>query len=627
MDQVLILLHAGLGGIALLSGTIAIITKKGRLAHKRSGKVFHFSMLSSALLALLITFLPGHYNPFLFSIGVFTTYFLLGGYRALRYRQPDFVPKFDRITSLTMLTCAVGMILIPLLYQGQVDVVLTVFGGISIVFVMRDLSLYRDPKKLREAWLRLHISKMSGAYIASVSAFLVVNEIFHYYLNWLLPTLLGSIYIAFWTRKTRRKDVKVGGAALIMLLFHFAPLSAQVYTEKQSRHRFAQLSLGLDYQTSLGGKTTFLNASGNLESLDLGSIQKPRFLIGGTHFWGHADFYIAIPIAGPSFESNNQDIFFTSGVETIFKYYPWRIEHHRLRPFVGFSIAPFFYQQDNLIGEGTGPEKLHLGFPLLSGFTYNHQNFLLELGLNYNYSNSIDYFISRSREATIQTPPLYLYFSLRYMLETTLSAEKGWESGETARITDHLAAKGQLNNFFIGAGMSSAWWLGNSSYNQSERPFLPGYGISLMPDFSLGYYLHQPDINLALNYRSYNGGGTTYGVRQSLKRRSISLEATKYVLDYHGFAPFIGPAISYENLRFRERFEQEALKEFQDQKIAFGIAFGWDIRPNRLQTFLLRTNLRYFPSLKLDVAGNKQINFSNIEFNFIQLIVFPERLF
>jgi hypothetical protein len=70
---------------------------------------------------------------------------------------------------------------------------------------------------------------------------------------------------------------------------------SQVYTEKQTRHRFAQLNLGFDFQSSFGGSTKYLDAQGNMQSLNLSNSLSPRFLIGGTHFWGHADFYIAIP--------------------------------------------------------------------------------------------------------------------------------------------------------------------------------------------------------------------------------------------------------------------------------------------------------------------------------------------
>ncbi|MEM9833099.1 MAG: hypothetical protein AAF944_20865 [Bacteroidota bacterium] len=77
---------------------------------------------------------------------------------------------------------------------------------------------------------------------------------------------------------------KLKTLALAPLLLSLS-VTAQVYTEKQTRHRFAQLNLGLDYQTSLGGTTGYLDSEGNLSSIDLTNLSRPRFVIGGTHFW------------------------------------------------------------------------------------------------------------------------------------------------------------------------------------------------------------------------------------------------------------------------------------------------------------------------------------------------------
>lgn len=415
---------------------------------------------------------------------------------------------------------------------------------------------------------------------------------------------------------------------LLFPLLLLQVLTAQVYVEKQSRHRFAQLSFGADIQSSLGGSTSFLNSQGNLQDVSFSSTLKPRILIGGTHFWGHADIYLAIPVAAPSFNAEGQEITYTSGVETVFKFYPWRIKHNRLAPFIGTSIAPFYFEQDNTnVRFGDGPELNHTSLPLYTGFTFNAKQHLLEIGLMYNYANRQDYYINRSTPIEVETPPMYLNLSYRYFLDTTLGAEKGWENGSTERITNQLAAKGKLNNFFVGIGMSSAFWIGNSSYNETFRPYLEKYSTSIMPDFGLGYYLHKPDLNVGLSYRSYSSRTEAYGTIQVPRRRSLVFEATKFLGDYHGFVPFIGPAISYENLNLRESFERNLTQDVTDTKVSYGITFGWDIRPDRIQYFILRTNLRWFPDLSLDTENGQAFSFNNIEFNFIQLILYPERIF
>ncbi|MEL7148321.1 MAG: hypothetical protein AAFO69_18250, partial [Bacteroidota bacterium] len=372
--------------------------------------------------------------------------------------------------------------------------------------------------------------------------------------------------------------------------------------------------------------TSFLTSAGTIENIALQSTYKPRLMIGGTHFWGHADFYIAIPIGFPMLEERGQQIQYLRGVETAFKYYPWRITKDKIRPFIGFSIAPFYFEQSSdLLEFGNGPELNHTGFPLLSGFTFQRNNSLLELGLAWNYRNQQEYFIDRTTKATIDTPPLYLTFSFRKIIDTTLSAEKNWESGRTKEVTEQLGKK--LNAFYFGAGLSSAFWLGSSSYNQQQRPYVEDYGISIMPDFTLGYYLSKPDLNFAIGYRGYGTSTTTYGTAQSLRRRSFVAEITKYLFDYNGFVPFIGPAISYDQLRFSESNQRQPTFDVTESQVAYGVTFGWDIRPNKLQSFILRTNLRWYPNLKLDVSQDGSANFSNIEFNFIQLILYPDRMF
>ena len=401
---------------------------------------------------------------------------------------------------------------------------------------------------------------------------------------------------------------------------------AQLYTEQQTRHRFAQLSVGLDYQTNTGGTSSFVNSQGELQQFRLPNTHIPRIAIGGTHFWGHAEFEVAIPLLYPTLETNEQELSYGSSIETIFKYYPWRIEHHKLRPFVGVSITPYFFQQTNsMIDSGIGPVHRFTSLPLLFGMTYNSGASLVELGSTWNYNNKQRYHVDRTTVAEIATPALYFALSYRHLFDTTISAEEDWESGETKRVTKALGDQGRLNDWFLGVGLSGAFWIGTGEYNRLKRPFLPNYGISLLPDFTLGYYMHEPDLNIALNYRPYSKTVEAYGVAQNLQRRSIGLELTKYLFDYHGFVPFVGPIISYEMLQFEERGEGH-ITHSQQNMFGYGLTFGWDIRPNRIQSWILRTNLRLYPDLGI-AADRKQVAFSNVEFNFIQLIIYPDRFF
>lgn len=404
-------------------------------------------------------------------------------------------------------------------------------------------------------------------------------------------------------------------------------MKGQNYTEKQTRHRFAQLNLGLDVQSSIGGQTRYLKENGPVQTMDLNSPVSPRVLIGGTHFWGHADFVIAIPLYKPIYQADNQEITATRRVETVLKYYPLRIENNKLRPFIGASITPFVFQHTNKnLTFPNGPKKYQSGFPLVAGLTWNRKSHLLELGATWNYNHRFGYYVARDRVETISSPPLFINLSYRFMLETTASAETDWESGKTEEITRILAENGGLNGWYLGVGVSSAFWLKTSSYNTKVRPFVSKNEVAILPDFTLGYYLHKQDLNVAFAYRGYSSLSDTYGVEQKFGRKSILLEATKCLFDYHGFVPFIGPAISLERLSFSESFEGTETLDVSEDKFGYGLTFGWDIRPNRIQTWILRTNLRWFPNLNLELQSEFNANFENLEFNFIQFIVFPGRM-
>lgn len=386
--------------------------------------------------------------------------------------------------------------------------------------------------------------------------------------------------------------------------------------EANKRHRFAQLTLGADFRFDVGNPNTLSYTAPNGDNIQavLNNQRELSVLIGGTHFWGHADFQIAIPLTS----LGNQQ--FKNGVATSAKYYPWRIQHGKLRPYMGLCWQPAFFKRN----EGTRLE-MHT-FPILAGLTLNTRNHLLNLNLAYRPDNRFSYYISRTEAATVTTSPLLFSVDYRVMLETTLSAEQRWEDGSTKSLTDTLARQKKLNGFTIAVGPSSAIFLKKSTANE-QLPYLGQHKAShIFMDAGLGYYLHNPDLHFNLAFRSYKSILTAYGYEQQLRRTSLALEGFKFLFDYHGFAPFAGLAISCEDLKVTERDGDNPVLSNSRRGVYPGITFGWDIRPDRLQAFYLRTNLRYFPGLGLQSPSSGHISFDPLEINFIQLVVFPGRL-
>lgn len=194
-----------MGGIALLAGGLSLLRKKGSSGHKKAGTLFYYSMLLSALAAFIIAVLPNHESPFLFSIGLFSTYFLISGRRSLYYKQKGFQVQLDRVIAYLILLTGICMVLFPLLLYRSLNIVLLVFGIVAIAFGIRDLRLLKNTSLLRNKWLKLHLGKMTGGYIAAVSAFFVVNQVLPGLWNWFAPGIIGSAYIAYWIRKLSAK--------------------------------------------------------------------------------------------------------------------------------------------------------------------------------------------------------------------------------------------------------------------------------------------------------------------------------------------------------------------------------------------------------------------------------------
>jgi len=206
--------HAFMGFIALSSGLISLLVKKGGPIHRKSGKIFYYSMLFATSAAILIATLPGHESPLLFSIGIFSTYFILGGYRALRFKKAGEQFTTDRIICWLMLVTGLIMIIYEPLLKQRINIIMLVFGAAGIIFSVRDLRLFNRPEYLRKNWLQIHLSKMIAAYIAATTAFIVVNNFIPGIYAWFAPGIIGGFFIRYWVQKLNKPNLKPGTAKL-----------------------------------------------------------------------------------------------------------------------------------------------------------------------------------------------------------------------------------------------------------------------------------------------------------------------------------------------------------------------------------------------------------------------------
>jgi len=59
---------------------------------------------------------------------------------------------------------------------------------------------------LQEHWLPLHLGKITGGYISAFTAFVVVNQYLPGIIGWILPGMIGGIYITLSVRKIKKSQ-------------------------------------------------------------------------------------------------------------------------------------------------------------------------------------------------------------------------------------------------------------------------------------------------------------------------------------------------------------------------------------------------------------------------------------
>ncbi len=213
--KILIYFHAFLGGLGLIAGMISIIVRKGGVNHKKAGKIFSWAMISSSLISLFIARMPHHENLFLFLIGLFTIYMVLAGNAALTFKSTEKLKAnyLDKTISGVMLGISIIMIImgiVGIIQKIDNSILYVFFGTFGIFLTVRDFQSFKQITLNRNIWIKNHIGRMVGAFIASVTAFLVAGLNVGSTLFWILPTLFGVGYIIYWNRKYKLRGILIG---------------------------------------------------------------------------------------------------------------------------------------------------------------------------------------------------------------------------------------------------------------------------------------------------------------------------------------------------------------------------------------------------------------------------------
>lgn len=212
--KIMLMIHIISGGLSLVSGFIAIFTRKGKMWHRYAGKVYFLAMTFVFITGIGIA---GYtFNRFLFLIAFLSYYSVFSGVRFLKLKKlhkgqrPEW---FDWLAGGINFIANMIFISLGLVYFFSNDAnsgaaMLSMgFGLGGIVISYTNMKPFFIKPENGTYWYPAHIGNMMGGYIATTTAFLstVVTrfDLMNPLLAFALPSLIGVPLLIYWTRKVR----------------------------------------------------------------------------------------------------------------------------------------------------------------------------------------------------------------------------------------------------------------------------------------------------------------------------------------------------------------------------------------------------------------------------------------
>ncbi len=217
MEQLFIILrtiHIVAGSLALLTGPVAMLNQNGGTLHRRAGNVYFYSMMVIVVSSIYMSFYKE--NWFLLMIAAFTFYLISTGVRALKLKKLHLGQKPEKIDwAILIISLISGLCLfiwglvIVFVYKNTFGITAIVFGAIMLRGIYRNYKSFIVPPKEKNHWLLMHIGNMIGAYIATLTAFLVQNiHTNPAFIAWLIPTAIFLPILSFTINKFKKKSEK-----------------------------------------------------------------------------------------------------------------------------------------------------------------------------------------------------------------------------------------------------------------------------------------------------------------------------------------------------------------------------------------------------------------------------------
>ncbi|MCU0467437.1 MAG: hypothetical protein MUF58_02465 [Arcicella sp.] len=210
-QQIVLWIHIIAGGIALIIGLVPMVSEKGSMLHIQSGKIYYWAMFLVFISALL-RFRPEMKLIFLECIAIFSFYNTFTGRRLVQMKlgmNPQLIDWIALYTAFLFATIMAGISVWGFINHNTfLWVTLGFFSMFCFRLVLTDWQIFNKqvlPENMH--WMLNHIARMTGSYIATLTAFIVVNNKGYLpeLVAWLSPAVIGTLGIIRWRSYYRSK--------------------------------------------------------------------------------------------------------------------------------------------------------------------------------------------------------------------------------------------------------------------------------------------------------------------------------------------------------------------------------------------------------------------------------------
>jgi hypothetical protein len=205
--------HVAAGGLALLTGPVAMLAAKGGPLHIRSGRLYLWLMFAVAASGLALAVSVS--SRFLTGLAVLSFHLAYTGARGFR-KAPGRSPADGIVVAMLL----AGGLLVASSAVGRrgehwvFSPVGLAFAGAIVALAVVDAIRWLRPRRAADGGVGGHLVRMLSSYLSAVTAFAVtVLDPLPGWVRWLGPGVIGGIGITAWALYVAAHPPVYGAAA------------------------------------------------------------------------------------------------------------------------------------------------------------------------------------------------------------------------------------------------------------------------------------------------------------------------------------------------------------------------------------------------------------------------------